>query len=677
MSNENENKQSNLDIAIEYANRGWAVLPLFKIVDGKCSCGNELCKSPGKHPSIGKGVKDASIDVNEISKLSQTGATWDEMNIGIATGELSNIFVVDIDPRHKGDISLAKLEQEHEILITLEALTGGGGRHLVFKYPIRKITNRANVVPGVDVRGDNGYIVASPSNHISGGVYSWKDNTEIADAPTWLLDLIAPIKVETATVTAIATRMPTVATADTVIAFEGGSHRNIQRAMAYANKCNGAASGDRNANAFNLAGHLWAFNIDISDVSSIMSDWNNKNTPPLDNKELADVIKSARDNGTPRAPKPDRIEITATATATGVTGTRKLLLVNYDDVEDEIIEWVWEDRIEKNDVNIIFGDGDTGKSFIALDIAARITKGVPMPNSTTPTDIGDVLYFCREMSDGKIKGRARAVGMDFKHFMGCKGQVENPNSTKTTTLTIDEVNLLIDYVKEYRPRLMVIDPIISILGDVVTDGYKSIYDAIDPLVQIAHEYKVTIIGITHCNKGQGIKAKDKMMGSVAFRNAVRATDFVFLDPTDETGVRRIFAQDKCNDGKRVKALTFELISNGAQYPKVVWGSETDVKADDYANPNGPTLKKDYAEEWIKDYLSDGEKLSDSMWPAAKAAGLKWDTFKKAQSVVAKPFRKGFGKDGAWYVRLKDSMTIEGVGEPLILKSKTDPDDRPF
>ena len=68
-SNENENKQSNLDIAIEYASRGWAVLPLFKIVDGKCSCGNELCKSQGKHPSINKGVKDASMDVNEISKL--------------------------------------------------------------------------------------------------------------------------------------------------------------------------------------------------------------------------------------------------------------------------------------------------------------------------------------------------------------------------------------------------------------------------------------------------------------------------------------------------------------------------------------------------------------------------------------------------------------------------------
>jgi hypothetical protein len=70
---------------------------------------------------------------------------------------------------HGGDESLAELVREHgELPATVEALTGGGGRHL-FSRTGGTIRNRSNMRPGIDVRGDGGYIVVAPSNHASEG----------------------------------------------------------------------------------------------------------------------------------------------------------------------------------------------------------------------------------------------------------------------------------------------------------------------------------------------------------------------------------------------------------------------------------------------------------------------------------------------------------------------------
>jgi putative DNA primase/helicase len=104
--------------------------------------------------------------------------------------------VLDIDPRHNGDDTLLDLELQYEkIPNTLEALTGGGGRHIIFKYPGRKIPNDSRGLffgQGIDVRGDGGYIVAAPSMHVSGRAYEWEAScdpasTPILDMPGWVL----------------------------------------------------------------------------------------------------------------------------------------------------------------------------------------------------------------------------------------------------------------------------------------------------------------------------------------------------------------------------------------------------------------------------------------------------------------------------------------------------------
>ena len=182
-----------MEAALGYNHHGIAVLPLHTVVEGVCSCGDEDCTSAGKHPHVARGLKDASTDPEVIRGWWRK---WPDSNIGIRTGAESGLIVLDIDPDHGGDASLAELERIHGPLPrTVQQATGGGGRHYVFLHPGSPVRNRAGFRPGLDVRGDGGYIVAPPSGHISGERYAWApgcspDEIELAALPAWLLDLI-------------------------------------------------------------------------------------------------------------------------------------------------------------------------------------------------------------------------------------------------------------------------------------------------------------------------------------------------------------------------------------------------------------------------------------------------------------------------------------------------------
>lgn len=174
------------EAALAYAKRGWAVIPL---------------RPQDKRPLTEHGVKDAT------TKLSQVAAWWGEYpdaNVGIATGEPSGFFVVDIDPRNRGmrldketreyvfeEALAAEYDQRFTLLAEVEtrrAQTGSGGLHLLFTLPEGRL--RGKLATGIDIKSTGGYIVAPPSVHPEGGVYEWLNDEDPAPAPDWLLELI-------------------------------------------------------------------------------------------------------------------------------------------------------------------------------------------------------------------------------------------------------------------------------------------------------------------------------------------------------------------------------------------------------------------------------------------------------------------------------------------------------
>ena len=182
-----------LDAAIGYAHRGWRVFPLYGITVGTCACGNEECSSKGKHPHVKHGLHAASKDMEQIRRWWRL---WPNANVGIATGRESAIVVIDIDPP-TGDESLNALANNYRALpSTLTVRTGSGGAHLYFRHPGRSLPNTTaripgfeEPLPGIDLRADNGYVVAPPSAHISGGKYLFDNaNVEPVDLPEWIVE---------------------------------------------------------------------------------------------------------------------------------------------------------------------------------------------------------------------------------------------------------------------------------------------------------------------------------------------------------------------------------------------------------------------------------------------------------------------------------------------------------
>jgi len=165
--------------ALRYAAIGWPTFPL-----AECGKVPMVSKAEG-----GRGYLDATTDEEQVRSW---WTRWSLANIGIPTGR--RFDVLDVDPDHGGNETLAALVAVHgQLPATRESHTGGGGRHFLFRPDARVRCSAGRLGPGLDVRGTGGYIVAPPSVHPNGRLYRWRaQDVALAPWPAWLLDRILP-----------------------------------------------------------------------------------------------------------------------------------------------------------------------------------------------------------------------------------------------------------------------------------------------------------------------------------------------------------------------------------------------------------------------------------------------------------------------------------------------------
>lgn len=155
-----------LETALNYASAyGWAVFPV---------------SSKTKKPLTPHGCLDAK---KEPGPIKAWWGRWPKASIGIATGSISNLIVIDEDIDEDkgldGYHEVCAWEKVHGTLPeTVMAITGRGGNHLYYHYTGNDIRNRAGLLDGVDVRGEGGYVIAPPSVHPNGTEYQWENAPE-------------------------------------------------------------------------------------------------------------------------------------------------------------------------------------------------------------------------------------------------------------------------------------------------------------------------------------------------------------------------------------------------------------------------------------------------------------------------------------------------------------------
>lgn len=213
-----------------------------------------------KKPKTANGYKDASLNPQHIH---QWWTMWPNANIGMPTGAISGIWVLDIDGED-GERSLSELERINgKLPQSVEVITGGGGRHIYFTMPAMGAIpcSASKIAKGLDIRGDGGYVVAPPSVHPSGKCYTWSVDAadSIAYAPEWLLRLVQ---------------------AD---AFKQGNKSPVD----WVSILQGVTEGSRNDCLARFAGKLLGHRLDPEISLYLLAAWNDARChPPLPHDEL-------------------------------------------------------------------------------------------------------------------------------------------------------------------------------------------------------------------------------------------------------------------------------------------------------------------------------------------------------------------------------------------------------
>lgn len=242
------------EAAITYISQGFSIFPL---------------QVKGKKPLTAHGVKDATKDPAIVKGWWQT---WPQANIGIATGQVSGgLCVIDMDIDEdkglNGYKSLRDWQDRHGIISpSWLCKTGRGGYHYYF-IADEHIGNRVGVIPGVDIRGDGGYIVAPPSIHPNGNPYEWTDRCHPETTPLHHIDDNIRFLLNKSN--------------------NGGTIKYLAPTR--------IPEGERNHTLFKLACSLQAKGLSDQAIHAAVHNENiAKCSPPLSDKEITIIIKSVQ-----------------------------------------------------------------------------------------------------------------------------------------------------------------------------------------------------------------------------------------------------------------------------------------------------------------------------------------------------------------------------------------------
>ena len=160
-----------LEAALQYLEAGWSVIPL---------------EPQGKKPRVN--WKDYQTVPATPEEVCEWWKKWPDANVGIVTGSISDLLVIDIDGE-EGEATVAQLQRTHGALSLTSTVKTGNGRHLYFTFPGVCVGSTVRALgDGVDVRAEGGYVVAPPSIHENGTPYRWSSaaTQPLARLPQWV-----------------------------------------------------------------------------------------------------------------------------------------------------------------------------------------------------------------------------------------------------------------------------------------------------------------------------------------------------------------------------------------------------------------------------------------------------------------------------------------------------------
>lgn len=532
-----------LSEALLYLAKGWSVFPI---------------KARSKEPLVDwSEFQDRHATSEEVHRWWGNGQNH---NIGIVTGKISGLVVVDVDV-NKGGNSIDILS---ECITDLISETGTGGNHLFYEHPggEERIRNRVAVRPGIDIRGDGGYVVAAPSIHpLTGKPYSWVKSGRPGTLPVW---------------TRGGSRGPAGASPGNGIGSDAPKW--------LAEALGGVGLGERNSTAARLAGYFASKGIPKDVTGTLLQNWNSKNQAPLPARELAttlDSIYAAAKNSPLVLPPGDYSQARplspdfeqAHQQLSGQNPDTPFPLLSFGNFGVKYganleVGWTIRDWLPKSTIAFVISPPGSFKTWLTLDLAISVASGLPFLGQYPVDGLGPVMVLQQEDFLGDVNKRIGVIlGQRFGLEWRSDGNWFEAPAVPRLPIYVHDARQLkfenTETVKKFaetvlmiKPRLVIIDPLYS--ATTSADFMAQAAERMFVLKQLRDRVGTSFVVVHHTSKGKGDKTRREQAWGSQFLNAFMETGWQ-VRPLEEGGKSiEVFRHFKTSGNPPPINLTFDL-----------------------------------------------------------------------------------------------------------------------
>jgi hypothetical protein len=377
-------------------------------------------------------------------------------NMAMVTGQVSRILTLDIDERHGG---LESLKGKFVPRTWADRSPNGFHYHFLWLPSLNsKTTSVSNLLPGVDTRGNGGYVVIPPSVGHNGQSYTWVNNprnTALAYPPPWLLSLL-----NTSPVTSPQNKSGWIAEALTSM-----------------------AEGNRNNTFAKVVGRMWYDGWTEFDIFEMLKAKADEVSFPL--SELDTVIKSISKK--PRGTNETQDD------------EPSIDVNSFMDSSEDTLKWVVEGVVPEESVTILGGMQGLGKTWLMLDLAIELSRGGGSWLGKFLANSSRVLYVDEESSDRLLRSRLKKLllakglnsqGLNLNLAVGKSTNFSNPNSVGKFKALLHRV----------QPQVVFIDSLVRVhkANENSSTEMAQVFSVIKGLVK---EFKCSFFFADHEHKG--------------------------------------------------------------------------------------------------------------------------------------------------------------------------------
>jgi putative DNA primase/helicase len=349
-----------------------------------------------------------------------------------------------------------------------------------------------------------------------------------------------------------------------------------------------------------------------------------------------------------------------------VGSTPRAIVVRADAITPRAVDWLWPGWLARGKLHLLAGAPGTGKTTLAIALAATVTVGGRWPDGS-PSDRGSVLVWSGEDDAADvIVPRLLAAGGDRARLHVVNG-VRAADGQRLPFDPARDVDLLVGAVEEIGDvRLMIVDPIVTAVAG---DSHKNaeVRRGLGPLVDLAQQRQLALIGITHLSKGtSGRDPVERVTGSLAFGALARVVLLAARQEGTEDEPRphppRLLVRAKSNIGPDNGGFGYDLQQGeltghpGLMTSSVLWCGRIDGTARELlakAEPLADDVAQGDVAQFLLTLLAGREMPAKELFSAARDAGFSRDQVHRAKGRAGVTVRKG-SMSGAWLWCIRDT-----------------------